>query len=345
MEPETIRVGVSVTEKEIAVVQGGEPGHLAEESIRAHAQYVRGHFRFEANRQELQGEWERVNPPPDSADVEHRAHVYEFRYQGTHLSRVKVRHRMLEEYPYGPGQAWDVSYVIRYKTAGSETVTSELLRAGMVVELPPGGMESKGADSEQTGVGLFRRYLEAGVAHILAGYDHLLFVGGLVFGAAGFWAMIRVVGCFTLAHTVTLALATFGWVGLPSEVVEPLIAGSIVVVGIENCFWPRRASGMGRYGVAFGFGLMHGLGFAGGLLDAMAGLPVTQISWALAGFSVGVETGHLMVVTPLFLILKLLARREASETLPPVWMRAASALVALAGAVYLVRALAFAGGE
>jgi hypothetical protein len=148
-----------------------------------------------------------------------------------------------------------------------------------------------------------------------------------------------------LAHTVTLALATLGWVRLPSALVEPLIAGSIVVVGIENCFWPRRASGIGRYGVAFGFGLMHGLGFAGGLLEAMAGLPGTQMSWALVGFSVGVETGHLMVVTPLFLILKLLARRESSETLPPVWIRAASALVAVAGTVYLVRALAFAGGE
>ena len=335
-ESDALRVGVSVTEKEVAVVQGGEPGSLQEAQIQAHAGYLLQHLFFEANGRMLAGMLERVNPPPDSADPEHRAHVYEFRYPANGVNRVKVWHRMLEEHPYGPGQAWDVSYVIRCKVSGSETVTSELLRAGPGVLLPPEGAESgPSGDGGRT----FLSYLEAGVAHILAGYDHLLFVGGLVFGAAGFWAVLRVVGFFTLAHTVTLAMATMGWVHLPSAVVEPLIAASIVFVGVENWLWPRRASGAGRAAVAFGFGLMHGLGFAGGLLEAMAGLPPSRMGLALVGFSVGVETGHLLVVIPLFLLLKALRSSQPQDAPHPAWLRAASALVAAAGAFYLVRAL------
>ena len=83
---------------------------------------------------------------------------------------------------------------------------------------------------------------------------------------------LKVVTAFTLAHTLTLTLAALNLVRLPERVVEPLIAASIVFVAVQNLFWPRRSRGWIRLGAAFFFGLFHGLGFAGGLLEAMQGM-------------------------------------------------------------------------
>jgi hypothetical protein len=136
--------------------------------------------------------------------------------------------------------------------------------------------------------------------HILTGYDHLLFVSALVLAAVGIWDLIKVVSAFTLAHTLTLTLSVLNIVSLSERIVEPMIAASIVFVAVQNVFWPERSRGWTRLGVAFGFGLFHGLGFAGGLRDAMAGMPGIALWAALIAFSVGVELGHQVVVIPLY---------------------------------------------
>jgi hypothetical protein len=174
--------------------------------------------------------------------------------------------------------------------------------------------------------------------HILTGYDHLLFVSALVLGALTFWQLFKVIGAFTLAHTLTLALSTLDLVRLPSSIVEPIIAGSIVFVALENLLWPRRAQSRLRLVVAFGFGLVHGLGFAGGLLEAMAGLPALGMGVALAAFSVGVEAGHLAVVVPLFAITRVVRSRTAGEE-TAAWRRWASGAISLCGVYYFVGAL------
>ena len=101
--------------------------------------------------------------------------------------------------------------------------------------------------------------------HILTGYDHLLFVSALVLAATGIWDLIKVVSAFTLAHTLTLTLSVFNIVTLSERIVEPMIAASIICVAVQNVFWPERSRGWTRLGIAFAFGLFHGLGFGRGL--------------------------------------------------------------------------------
>ena len=125
---------------------------------------------------------------------------------------------------------------------------------------------------------------------------------------------------------------------LPSGIVEPVISLSIVLVALENILWPERAHSRARLAIAFGFGLIHGLGFAGGLLDAMQGLPSISLWIALGAFSLGVEIGHQVVVLPLFGLLKL-NRRRSETSLPAPALRYGSAVIACGGAGYLVVAL------
>jgi len=129
--------------------------------------------------------------------------------------------------------------------------------------------------------------------------------------------------------------------------VEPMIAASIVVVALSNVFWPGSSRGGTRLVTAFCFGLFHGLGFAGGLLDAMAGSAGVAIGLSITGFSIGVELGHQLVVLPIFLGM-MIARAAAGsagesskvrQRLPLGLTRAGSLLVAAAGLFYLAGAL------
>jgi hypothetical protein len=147
--------------------------------------------------------------------------------------------------------------------------------------------------------GVFETFFVQGVRHILTGYDRLLFIGALVLAAGTLWDLVKIVTGFTLAHSITLTLAAFNLVHLPAQVVEPLISASIIFVAVQNIFWPGKSHGPTRVAVAFFFGLFHGLGFAGGLLDLMHQMPTATVLLALLGFSVGVEAGHQMVLLPL----------------------------------------------
>jgi hydrogenase/urease accessory protein HupE len=154
------------------------------------------------------------------------------------------------------------------------------------------------------------QFLRFGVEHILTGYDHLLFVAALVLATLTLWDLIKIVTAFTLAHTLTLFLATFNLVRLSSMIVEPMIAASIVFVAVQNIFWPKLSRGRSRLLIAFSFGLFHGLGFAGGLLEAMQGMTLQSVWVALLSFSLGVELGHQIVVLPLFIFLFLVRRKQ-----------------------------------
>ncbi|MEX0365495.1 MAG: HupE/UreJ family protein [Ruegeria sp.] len=139
----------------------------------------------------------------------------------------------------------------------------------------------------------FGAYIPVGFDHILPkGLDHILFVLGLFFLSTRLGPLLWQVTAFTLAHTVTLALGALGLVNLPGSIVEPLIAASIVYVAIENIF----ARGLNRWRpmIVFGFGLLHGLGFASVLGEF--GLPDGQFIPALIGFNIGVELGQLTVI-------------------------------------------------
>ncbi|APX11564.1 HupE/UreJ family protein [Tateyamaria omphalii] len=139
----------------------------------------------------------------------------------------------------------------------------------------------------------FGAYIPVGFDHILPkGLDHILFVLGLFFLSTRLAPLLWQVTAFTLAHTVTLALGALGIVTMPGSIVEPLIAASIVYVAIENIF--ARGLNKWRPMIIFGFGLLHGLGFASVLGEF--GLPEGQFIPALIGFNVGVEIGQLTVI-------------------------------------------------
>ncbi len=190
---------------------------------------------------------------------------------------------------------------------------------------------------------VFQTFFWHGVHHILTGYDHLLFISALVLAAVSLWDLIKVVTAFTLAHSLTLTLAALNLVHVSSRVVEPLISASIVCVALQNIFWPERSRGWSRLAVAFFFGLFHGLGSAGGLLDVMHQMQTGTVLLALLGFSLGVEAGHQAVLLPLFASLKA-ARRTQAEAAGRIWLatmlrRLGSAGIATAGVYYLCVAL------
>jgi hypothetical protein len=139
----------------------------------------------------------------------------------------------------------------------------------------------------------FVTFFRQGFVHVLPmGLDHILFVLGLFLLSRQLRPLIYQVTCFTLAHTLTLGMATLGWVNAPAEVVEPIIALSIAVVALENIFHPRYTHW--RLLIVFAFGLIHGLGFAGALSEL--DLPTSSLIVGLLGFNVGVEFGQLAVI-------------------------------------------------
>ena len=150
--------------------------------------------------------------------------------------------------------------------------------------------------------GVALRFGKLGVEHILTGYDHLAFLLALLLAAPGLRAMLVIVTGFTVAHSLTLSAAALGFVSLPSAWVEPMIAASIVYVGLEN-FW--KPSVRRRTVVTFFLGLVHGFGFAA--LLAELGLPRRALALGLVSFNAGVELGQgaiVLVVLPVLLLLR-----------------------------------------
>ena len=144
-------------------------------------------------------------------------------------------------------------------------------------------------------------YIAIGFEHIVPkGLDHILFILGLFLLSTHWRPLLLQVTMFTVAHTITLGLAMNNVVELPANIVEPLIALSIVYVGIENIF--ARTLHKSRLLLVFIFGLLHGLGFAGVLADF--GMPQNDFAVALISFNIGVELGQLAVITMAFVVLR-----------------------------------------
>jgi len=213
------------------------------------------------------------------------------------------------------------------------------------VEEPYTGYLETGARSEPialTGGGevgqieTFLGYIPVGFDHILPkGLDHILFVLGLFFLSTRLRPLLWQVSAFTVAHTITLALAALGYVSVPGSIVEPLIAASIVFVAVENIL----TDGLSKWRpfVVFGFGLLHGLGFASVLGEF--GLPASAFVAALIGFNVGVELGQITVIVLAFAAVGFWFGRKQ-------WYRRviavpASAAIAFVGAYWFVERVFF----
>ena len=180
---------------------------------------------------------------------------------------------------------------------------------------------------------VWRSYFLIGVEHILAGWDHLLFVIALVLLVGRGWAVVKAATAFTLAHSLTLAATTLGFAGLPQRPVEALIALSIVFLAVEIARGTRETlTRRLPWLVAFLFGLLHGFGFAGALREI--GLPEGEVPAALVSFNLGVEAGQLLVIA---VVLGLLgAVRQIRPGIEPPALRLASYAIGIIGAYWLV---------
>jgi len=174
-------------------------------------------------------------------------------------------------------------------------------------------------------------FFRLGMAHILTGYDHLLFLTALLVPGGSLWALLKIVTAFTIAHSITLTLAVLGMLTISPRLVEPAIAASIAWVALENLRSDPAPSH--RWLVSFGFGLMHGLGFASGL--GPLELPPGSLVLALGGFNLGVEVGQGLVVAGALPAL-LWLRSRAWE---PQLVRVVSVALAAVGVGWLIERL------
>lgn len=168
-------------------------------------------------------------------------------------------------------------------------------------------------------------YAKLGVEHILSGPDHLLFVLGLLLLVASPGLLLQTITAFTVAHSITLSLAVLGIVTLPSRVIEIGIAASVFLLAVELTRADASATTLLRrapWAMAGGFGLLHGLGFAGALAEV--GLPAGDIPLALCAFNVGIEVGQLafvgLVSAAGWIVVRALARRPAWLTIGPAYV-------------------------
>ncbi|HYC42936.1 MAG TPA: HupE/UreJ family protein [Noviherbaspirillum sp.] len=258
--------------------------------------------------------------------------------------------------------------VLRFRAECSEVSGNLQVRYGLFFDLDPqhkgllrleyGGNSSSAIFSPEKAIQdfslaapskwtQFLDYLREGVWHIWIGFDHILFLLALLLPAVAlrvrqrweavdafrpaFWNVFKIVTSFTVAHSITLSLATLGVISLPSRLVESVIAASVVVAALNNIFplFSER-----RWAMAFAFGLVHGFGFATVLADL--GLPSDALILALVGFNVGVELGQLAIVAAFLPLAYVLRRTVLYRRLVLV---GGSLLIALlAGAWFVERA-------
>jgi hydrogenase/urease accessory protein HupE len=184
-------------------------------------------------------------------------------------------------------------------------------------------------------------YLLLGIEHILGGFDHLLFVLGLLLIVQSTKLLIKTITSFTLAHSVTLAMATLGFVHVPQAPVEAVIALSILFLATELVKQHRGETGLttrAPWLVALCFGLLHGFGFAGALTEV--GLPQSDIPLALLFFNVGVEVGQLMFVAGVLVVTWMIKKMKLRW---PVWAEQvpAYAIGSLAAFWFIQRTVSF----
>jgi len=187
-----------------------------------------------------------------------------------------------------------IDVIVRIKWRSGETTTGAI-HAGAPEFAIPGSRGAPGQNATVTGV--LWSYLGLGTEHILFGYDHLLFVLGLMLLVDSSGMLLKTISAFTVAHSVTLAAAVLGLVHVPPAPVEVLIAASIVLLALEltrSLDAPATLARRYPWVVAFVFGLLHGLGFAGALTEV--GVPTERIALALLSFNLGVEIGQLAFV-------------------------------------------------
>ena len=341
-----VRASIEEAVVENAFGPAATQANSSAELRRNHARYLARHLRVYVDGQPLTGQ--AVDDAASAAAVTSDRLSIDLIYATPHsLSNssahdIRIEQNVLNEFEFAPGNRWEASYIVAVAEQG-RTLTQGLL----LTSREPVRYRTQPALLQRSAVPITPQldrwrlcmdYLQHGVLHILTGYDHLLFISALVLATVTLWDLIKIISTFTAAHTITLTLAVLDIVRVPSHIVEPMIALSIVVVALDNVFRPTHSRGGGRLLIAFLFGLFHGLGFAGGLLSAMEGMAAPVVGIAIIAFSAGVELGHQVVVLPIFGALRL-ADVTLRGNVRAAVVKYGSVLIALAGSAYLFAAL------
>lgn len=371
VETNRLVMRVSTTLREVAVAQrlGDATNVVALDrllgALTNHGDYLLRSLQIEADGQPLVGEvldfrllGEGAGDVPSDSplflDQTHATYDLEYPLKpGRPPAELRFGHQMLHEFAYAPGMAWEVTYALLIKDAERHDLGVGLVRSDLPYSLELAGTtpsspsgpspETQSPKSLEhfdasTASPPFSAYLKLGVEHILTGYDHLLFLAALALAAVTLKDFLKLILTFTAAHSITVTLAALNLVRLPAWFVEPFIAATIVFVAVENLVSPRRVSAPSRLAIAFGFGLVHGLGFARGLNDSLGNLGGSALALAILAFCLGVELGHLGVGLPFWSLLRA-GRAEWGERFSERALRFGSVAVAAGGAWFFVVAL------
>ena len=248
-------------------------------------------------------------------DAQNNAHLL-FHYQLAATS-LKMQLLFLNKLPDGHKQ------VVTIKDSEGKNVSEKMLtQQDNVIELNLAAGES---------TSMFKDFFVLGVEHILTGYDHLLFLFALLIVTHRFWSAFGIITFFTIAHSITLAIAGMNLLTIPSTIVEPLIAASIIYVGAENLI---RKEPKGRKYLTFAFGLIHGFGFAAVLQEMNITSIETGILVPLFSFNLGVETGQLIVTSISLPIIWWLHTKPLVEK---YFVPVCSIIVCIAGTIWLLQ--------
>lgn len=185
------------------------------------------------------------------------------------------------------------------------------------------------ATAGQKPVSAVREFLVLGLEHILTGWDHLAFLFGLLIVGGKLRDALKVITSFTVAHSLTLALATFNLIYIPSTIVEPIIAASIIYVGVENIL---RRDFHNRWMLTFAFGLIHGCGFASILREMGVGANGSSVVGPLVWFNLGVEAGQLAIAALMLPVIW-----QLKKFFPRRWVPVMSVALIILGSYFLVQ--------
>jgi hypothetical protein len=300
-------------------------GKLTAEGFAAGLQQLRK-FAAESLVVEFDGQPVRPGPARFALDDIDNFHM-QMNYHGQRPARLRVRAALFEHLPP------DHFHFLSVRDADGQSLGNKMLKpTDDSLELLPGA----GTTKVQPRVSTFPDFLKLGVLHIWTGYDHLLFLLALLLVCGTFKSAIQVVSFFTLANTLTLALAALNLVWVAGRVVEVAIATSIIYVSVEN--FVRPGGPKGRWLVTFLFGLVHGLGFATVLRNLGVTSTTTGVAVPLVGFNLGVEAGQIVVAAA---VLPVIWKLRKSERFVRWGVPACSAVLAAAGAYWLIQRLFF----
>ncbi len=327
----TARMTLTVPTGLLAFADDNRDGRLSEEEIRAHREDLR---RFLDERISVLGRYQR----PGGASVQEVGILTVEPGSGTPAvgpaRLAPTTHTTLAlKYTWrAPITALSIHYDLFVPNVSTASCLATILQDGQVrnVVFTPEHRETIIAFGRTPVWQATGGFVTLGIEHILTGYDHMLFLLSLLMLGGSLRQLIKIVTAFTVAHSVTLSLAVLNIVALPSRWVESAIALSIVYVASENVWRGSRSLRL-RWLVTFGFGLVHGLGFASALQEMH--LPRANVAASLVGFNVGVEIAQILVVTLAYLTLDVIRNR----TWAPSFRQWVSVATALVGVVWLVQ--------